>query len=294
VNFAAHVSDFHLLAVLRQPQRARTQAICMHPDHELDRATWDELAAVHGQDAYYDSEALIAGASSLIEEEETALDEAVGGDVAGRRVLHVQCHLGFDAITFARRGAHVTGADFSTAALEKAKALAERCGVTVEWVCADSTDLPDSLNGRFDLAWATIGVLCWIADLGAWMHSVARTLAPAGRLVLIDGHPLGSVLKSVPLRIARPFGGGVRRISEVGCDYATETRTGPQVQFIYSLGEIVTAAADAGLRVTHLREHTDLSSSIGDDRLELGSDGRYRRRIDGHAVPVLFTMLARR
>src|SRR5215217_2717897 len=110
----------------------------MHPDQELNRASWDELAAAHGQDAYYDSEALIAGASSLMEEEVTALEAAVGGKLAGRRVLHVQCHIGFDSITFARRGARVTGVDFSTVALAKAQSLAERCGVEVEWVCADA------------------------------------------------------------------------------------------------------------------------------------------------------------
>jgi SAM-dependent methyltransferase len=188
----------------------------LHPDHEINRASWDELAAAHGQDAYYDSEALIAGASSLIQEEEAALAAAVGRELGGLRVLHVQCHLGFDAITLARRGARVAGVDFSTAALAKARSLAGRCGVQVEWICADSTQLPESLDNRFDLAWATIGVLCWIADLSAWMRSVARTLAPGGHLVLIDGHPLGRVLKFSPLRVARPYGGGTRSVSEPG------------------------------------------------------------------------------
>jgi SAM-dependent methyltransferase len=282
------------------PGRFRSQAVSrtnlsnrMHPDHELNRATWDELAAVHGQDAYYDSGALIAGASSLIEEEESALRMAAGDDLAGRRVLHVQCHLGFDAITFARRGARVTGVDFSAAALAKAQALAERCGVEVEWVCADATELPQSLNGRFDLAWATIGVLCWIIDLDAWMRSVARTLAPGGCLVLIDGHPLGRILKIAPLRIARPYGSG-RYMSAEGVDYATGGRTGPQVQFLHTLGDIVTAAADSGLRVTRLLEHIEISHDLCDDRLTLESDGRYRTRVDGHQLPVLFTLLARR
>lgn len=266
----------------------------MHPDHETNRASWDELAAAHGQDAYYDSEALIAGASSLMEEEETALQAAVGRELGGRRVLHVQCHLGFDAITLARRGARVTGVDFSTAALAKARSLAERCGVEVEWICADSTRLPESLDNRFDLAWATMGVLCWIADLGAWMRSVAGALAPGGHLVLIDGHPLGRVLKSNPLRVARPYGGGTRSVSEPGWDYATGMRPSRQVQFFYSLGEIVSAAADARLRVTRLLEHTEISSDICDDRLQLESDGRYRSRVDGHPLPVLFTLVAHR
>jgi hypothetical protein len=35
----------------------------------INRAHWDALASVHGQDAYYDTEALVAGADSLREAE---------------------------------------------------------------------------------------------------------------------------------------------------------------------------------------------------------------------------------
>src|SRR4051812_26174116 len=110
----------------------------MHADHERNRKSWDEMAALHGQDAYYDSKGLIAGQSSLIVEEETALVAAVGDSVHGLAVLHMQCHIGFDAITFARRGASVTGVDFSPVALHKAKLLAGECGVDNEWICADA------------------------------------------------------------------------------------------------------------------------------------------------------------
>lgn len=262
----------------------------MHPDHLLNLASWEELAALHGQDAYYDSEGLISGHSSLIEEEESALQLA-GIHLPELSVLHVQCHLGFDSIEFARRGARVTGVDFSAVALEKAESLAVRSGAHVEWIRADATDLPSCLDGRFDLAWATIGVLCWIADLPRWMGCVSRSLAPGGRLVLMDAHPLRRILKTEPVRIARPYGGSRIPISD-GCDYATRTRTGAQVQFLHSLGEIVSAAAGAGLRVTHLIEHTDLSCDICDDGIKLEPDGRYRRRADGHALPVLFTLIA--
>jgi 2-polyprenyl-3-methyl-5-hydroxy-6-metoxy-1,4-benzoquinol methylase len=89
----------------------------MHADHALNLASWNDLAMAHGQDAYYDSEALVTGASSLIEEEEADLAAAGCFEFAGLRVLHVQCHLGFDSITLARRGACVTGIDFSKVAL---------------------------------------------------------------------------------------------------------------------------------------------------------------------------------
>lgn len=263
----------------------------MNEDHELNRASWNELAAVHGQDTYYDSEALVGGASSLIEEEEAALLESVGPNLTGCSVLHLQCHLGFDSITLARRGARVTGVDFSTVALEKARSLASRSGVEVEWVCADATHLPGSLSGRFHLVWATIGVLCWISDLSQWMHSVARTLSPGGRLVLIDGHPLGRVLKSDPFRLGQPYV-GTRVYYDTGCDYATSERTGPQVQFLYSLGEIVTRAAEAGLRVMSLREYTAVSHGLCNDQLKQEDDSQFRRRVDGHPLPVLFSMIA--
>ena len=264
----------------------------MHPDHEMNRASWDRLAAIHGQDAYYDSEGLVAGATSLIDEEETAL-RAVGQDLTGRRVLHVQCHLGFDAITFARRGARVTGVDFSATALEKAASLARRCGINVEWVCADVTELPPSLDGRFDVAWATMGILSWIADVGAWMRSIRGALTPRGSLVLVDGHPIRRVLAGPPLRMVRPYGDGVRTVVPVGRDYAgTGARTGPQVEFRHSLGDIVSAAAVGGLRVARLTEHTEVSCDLRDETLSREADGRFRHRIDGHALPVLFTLIA--
>ena len=61
---------------------------------------------------YYDTEALIAGQDSLTEIEAAGIREAIGA-VAGLDVLHLQCHIGFDAISLARRGARVVGADFS-------------------------------------------------------------------------------------------------------------------------------------------------------------------------------------
>ncbi len=260
----------------------------MHPDHAINRASWDELAAIHGQDSYYDTAALIAGESSLIEEEEAALVAAGFSDMSGRRVLHVQCHLGFDAITFARRGARVTGVDFSAVALDKAQSAAAACGVAIDWVPADATLLPAELNGRFDLVWATMGVLCWIADLDAWMRSVTATLAAYGRLILIDGHP-GEATKRSDFRE-----GAGRRWLERGWDYATTSRTGPQVQYVWALSDIISSAVAAGLQIEAVREHADASRGLCIDKLRLEGDGRYRHRVNGEPVPVLFTLIAAR
>ena len=261
----------------------------------INRAHWDALAAAHGQDAVYDSEALIAGADSLHEAEAAGVREAVGA-VAGLDVLHLQCHIGFDAISLARRGARVVGADFSPASLEKARTLARRCEVDVEFVEADATKLPAELHNRFDLVYATIGVITWIDDLLAWMRSAGAALRGGGKLLLVEIHPLYTMVRSAdPLRLDFPYANdGPRRFDEpgsyAGADLkvaATET-----VEYAHSLAEVVNAALAAGLKLQRLDEHLDSDFDPRGDVLAREEDGRYRLRVDGERLPMLFALVA--
>ena len=54
------------------------------------------------------------------------IEAAEIGDVSGLKVLHLQCHIGLDTLCLARRGARVTGLDFSAAALRHARAIRRR------------------------------------------------------------------------------------------------------------------------------------------------------------------------
>ena len=265
----------------------------------LNRAYWDSLAEVHGNgdDAYYDVPALLAGRSTLTEVEDRAVRDAIG-DVADRDVLHVQCHIGFDAITLARRGARVTGVDLSPASLAKAVTLAERCGVDVAFVPGDSTDLPAGLHGRFDLAYATIGVICWIDDMDAWMRSVARCLRPGGRLVLVDLHPMLVMFDTLdPPVIAWPYTDTRPFVEEEQGSYANgEARLSASVSVSYAhgIGDLAGAALRAGLTLTGLEEHTSLEFDPMPGRtfFTREDDGRYRARSGGWPLPLMFTLLA--
>jgi len=273
------------------------------PDDEsptaVNRAHWDALARVHGdgRDSYYDVDALAGGRSSLLRAEEEAIELAVG-DVAGKDVLHLQCHLAFDGIVLARRGARVTGADFSAVALAKAREVAQRCGVELELVEADATALPAELHGRFDLVYATIGITSWIGDMGAWMRSAASALRPGGRLVLVDMHPLFNAVGSLdPLVLDFPYAHtGPVEFDEPGSYAApegevTQTRT---IEHAHSLGELVGHAIAAGLRIEALREHLEVERDPRGDFLPREDDGLLRLRLGGTAVPVLFALVASR
>ncbi len=260
---------------------------------ETNRAHWDALAAVHGQDDYYDAEALVGGADTLSRHENAAV-----GEVSGLDVLHLQCHIGFDSISLARRGARVIGADFSPASLAKGRDLAERAGVEVEFVEADATALPPELHGRFDLVYATMGVICWIEDLAAWMRSVHTALRPGGRLVLVEIHPLYNMIgEREPLLLDFPYAAdGPRRFEEPGsyADQGADVAVPTEIVYAHSLGEVVSEAVGAGLRVDALHEHLDTDFDPRGSVLTREEDGRLALRVSEERLPVLFTLLASR
>jgi SAM-dependent methyltransferase len=265
---------------------------------ELNRAHWNELADVHGRgiSEYYDVDRLIGGGSTLSRIESDGVDRAVG-DLAGKDVLHLQCHLGMDAVSLARLGARVTGADFSPAALARAGEIASRCGVQVDFVEADATDLPAALHDNFDLVYATIGVLNWISDVDAWMRSVRSVLRPGGRLLLVDVHPLFAMFRDLqPLEADFPYASaGPVSFDEQGsyADKDAVLSSSATVEFAHSLGEVVTAAVGARLHIEYLQEHLECDF---DPRgiLEADADGLFRMRLGGRPAPVLYSIVASR
>jgi SAM-dependent methyltransferase len=277
----------------------------VHANHDH----WEALARFHGtgDDAYYDLDLLRAGGTLMGDEERDAIALATGGrGLAGCSVLHLQCHIGCDSVSMAREGATVTAVDFSRSALDRLEALAEQCGVTIATLEADATRLPDELARQFDYVYASIGVLCWIDDLDAWMGGVARSLRYGGALILVELHPLVTMIESLdPLVVDFPYAfDGPRVYSGTGTyanpDAAIEWTT---VQYAHSVGEVVSAAVRAGLRCELLVEHTSGSFNTGQfDGPE--DDGRYRLRLGEGArrngarelacpMPVLFTLIAR-
>lgn len=72
---------------------------------DQNRVYWERLAAHRpGQPAAF----FLNGGSAVSEDE-----LAAAGDVSGRRVLHLGCSTGDESITFAHRGADVTGVDIA-------------------------------------------------------------------------------------------------------------------------------------------------------------------------------------
>src|SRR5436309_15806371 len=113
---------------------------------EANRRLWDERVAIHRRDAtgFYDVETVLAGGDKL-----NAIEATEIGDVRGLRIAHLQCHFGLDSICLARRGASVTGLDFSGAAIAEARSLAGQFKVDARFVEGNVYDARSLLEGDF-------------------------------------------------------------------------------------------------------------------------------------------------
>jgi SAM-dependent methyltransferase len=228
-------------------------------------ASWDERAPAHAASPDYHVDDFVTDPDYL--SEVVRFDLPRLGEVRGLRGVHLQCHIGTDTISLARLGARMTGLDFSPAAIEQARSLAERCGSPVEFVVADVHSAADALGvGAFDLVFTGIGALCWIPDIRRWAGVVADLLAPGGRLFLREGHPMLWALAdpdgSGTLRVEHPYFEQVQptRWEEGGTYVSTdvEFRHNVSYEWNHGLGEVVTALLDRGLQITGLVEHDSI------------------------------------
>src|SRR5215469_12339462 len=171
----------------------------MHPNGtsmadpiDINRRNWDERAGIHARDANgaYMLDRFRAGEDAL-----HAIEAAELGDVRGKRVLHLQCHIGRDTLCLARRGADVTGLDFSGSALAVARRLSEQTGLKASFVQGTVDQAPRLTPGPFDLVFTTWGTICWLPDMAAWAKVIASVLAPGGELYFADAHPAFNVLE---------------------------------------------------------------------------------------------------
>ncbi|MCL4544570.1 MAG: class I SAM-dependent methyltransferase [Chloroflexi bacterium] len=261
---------------------------------QTNREHWNDLVPIHLRSTMYAVDAFRAGASTL-----QPLELAEVGPVAGKTLLHVQCHFGLDTLSWARRGAVVTGADFSDQAITAARSLSAELALPARFVCSPVNDLPGALAGTFDIVYSTYGVLCWLGDLERWAQVIAHFVAPGGVFYLADGHPAANALEDVDgePRLRHPyFSTGAPDAYEVDGSYADWTahvEHQKAIEWTHTLGEIVSALCTAGLRLEFLHEHPFSFFQAFPSLVQAG-DGTWRW--PGHAdrVPLLYSLRARK
>ena len=229
-------------------------------DHvETNRRNWDERAAIHARDTTgdYMLDRFRAGEDALHSIEATEL-----GDISGKRVLHLQCHIGRDTLCLVRRGATVTGLDFSSAALDVARRLSDETGLKADFVEGTVDRAPDLTPGPFDLVFTTWGTICWLPDMKRWARTIASVLAPGEELYFADAHPGFMLMEEVAGKLVPTY--DFQTPAERPLRFSNETTyTGDTTimsnqstrEWIHSLSSVLGSLIDAGLAITMFREH---------------------------------------
>jgi len=264
---------------------------------DINRRNWDERAIIHARDTTgdYMLDRFRAGEDALHDIEAAEL-----GDISGKRVLHLQCHIGRDTLCLVRRGAVATGLDFSSAALDVARHLAEETGLTATFVQGTVEEAPHLTPGPFDLVFTTWGTLCWLPDMAVWARVIASVLAPGGELYCADAHPGFYVLEEHAGKLELTYDFQTPAHRPLTFDDA-KTYTGDTTvinnhlfcNWIHPLSAILGALINAGLTITMFHEHEVLPWR-GVPSLMPASD-RLWRLPDGHPrLPLSFSVKAKK
>ncbi len=272
-------------------------------EHELadNRKLWDAYTAIHTTGSFYDVQRF---RDDPHDHRIRPFERDEVGDVEGKTLLHVQCHFGLDTLSWARLGATVTGVDFSEPAIAFARELAAETGLgdRSRFVVSNVYDLPGPLVGEtFDVVYTSRGALCWLPDIPTWARIVAGFVKPGGIFYVHEAHPVFWAVadeqeRPNDLHFGFDYWGGETITFPVQGSYADpDADVDAEVEhgWNHSLGEIVTALADAGLRIELLDEKRVLDWPVPFLReLQDGSYGFPEDQVG--TIPLMYSLRARK
>lgn len=234
--------------------------------HREIGAAWDIIArAKYRAEVDTHIAALQDGNHNLLPVEYALLHEYIP---QCRRVVHLQCSHGFDALGLLNLGSdEVIGVDISTEMIDQARTKTRALHARARWYCCDVLHVPNELDGSADLVYTGRGALPWIHDLTAWAAVIARILRPAGTLFIYEGHPLDAAwareMRTFEIR-ADYDGYFTRKPTEQpgfpACVVGEFSRSADRPRLWeqpWRPGEVMAALRGAGLTVIHFDEYPD-------------------------------------
>lgn len=256
---------------------------------EINKAAWNTRTPYNVNSEFYNNGSFKNGKSSLNDIELELL-----GDVTGKTVLHLQCHFGQDTLSLARFGATVTGVDFSNAAIAEADKLSAETGLPARFICSDVYELPEVLDEKFDIVFTSYGTIGWLPDLDKWAAVITKFLKPGGRFVFAEFHPVvwmfDDNFENVQYRYFKDesiieTNTGTYADNDAPIEYET-------VSWNHGMGEVVTSLIKAGLTIDSLDEYdySPYNCFKGMDEYE---PGRFRTRVHGNKMPMVYSIAAR-
>lgn len=263
-------------------------------------AAWDERAPAHARADGYKVRSFHEDPAYL--SDVVSFDIPLLGDVSGLEGVHLQCHIGTDTVSLSRRGAHMTGLDFSGESIAQARALAQETGADIDFVQSDVYAAVGALGReRFDFVFTGVGALCWLPDVRRWAQVVHDLLRPGGFLFIREGHPMlwamdesvddelvaGYPYFEVPAPVTDEHDGSYLPVD-------TTFRADVSHSWNHGIGETVMALLDTGMTLDLLVEHDSCPWEALPGKMAEGDDGEWRLLEHPERLPLTYTLKAHR
>lgn len=261
----------------------------------VNRENWDSRVEIHYGSEEYSTASYLTDPdhiSSVVE-----FDSRILGDVSGKKLLHLQCHIGTDTVSWARLGADVMGVDFSEKAIAAARRLSRDSGTAASFEVAELYDSPALVTGEFDIVYTGVGAINWLPDIHGWAQVVAGFLKKGGTFYIREGHPLMWALdwedSGGSPRLAYSYFEGDPVEFEDDETYAgSGTVASPKTyDWNHGIGETLTALMDAGLSIGRVEEYEFCEWQGTADMVPI--DGGRWAFPEGHVrLPLMWSILA--
>lgn len=239
-----------------------------------NKAAWNASATYHQATLNIDD--IVA---KLRDHDHGVFDETFGATldaigVRGKKAVQVGCNNGREALSLAKMGAtSVLGIDQSDAFLAQAEMLKNAASLECQFLCSDIYNLPSDIDADFDVGVITIGVLNWMPDLKLFFQAVAGLLTTGATLAIYETHP---VLEMFDPDAADPFTPKHSYFAKtpyaseepITYDGSSPGKAPVSWWFSHTMGDIVTAAIQAGLRLERLTEYPHSNREVDFDIYE--------------------------
>ncbi len=227
---------------------------------ELNRAAWNEAAAVHEELSYENLlEAFRQPGFSCVPgiRREALLREGL----EGKALAQPCCNNGREVLSIKNLGAaRCVGFDLSDAFIEQGRRLREISEIECELVQTDVYEIPHCYEGQFDIVYVTAGSIRCLPDLDGFFSAMVRLMKPGAWLFMHEIHPIVDMFGMEPSKPPRRlrhsyFATGPCEIRG-GLDYyrVRRYRAKRSILFHHTLSDVVQACASSGLRVETLEE----------------------------------------
>ena len=222
------------------------------------------------------------------------------GNIAGKKVIHLQCNTGADSILLSHMGADVTGVDISRVNVFYASKLAKEMQMEkIQFIESDIMTLSQTHKNKYDIVFTTEGVLTWLPDLDKWGKTIRGLLGDGGFLYVFDSHPFFFCFDEQKLDegiydIKYPYFCNSPDVSNSLGGYSSEKGENIKAfSWMHTVSDIINSLSSNGMHIEYFHEFTETFFDSGNGIMKSDKKtGLYYYEYNQDKFPMTFSLKA--